>query len=293
MLFGKRCLACRMTTGFFAVRSANRFSRVSRSAPLMIVAPIRLRHSFNRKAGVLENRRRVRLCVEDQHERLLLIYIVALGPRPLIDDRRSAGVEVERAEIAERIPRQRLQTRAQLEGASQPAGKSCSKSYDQLRLSIHRPAPFAGQSISNGAVVSRGSPSGTIGSENRAVTCRTCFTVPLRREVHHRRRFSGDQPRDSERARRSHISPMRPRKNAQIKNVDGISRRESDRELLIGVPPATTTAHPWAANILLSKQSRVRMNRRLELPASALADAVETRRFCMALRDFLAQARRA
>ncbi len=59
-----------------------------------------------------------------------------------------------------------------------PAGRSCSKSYDQLRLSIHRPAPFAGQSITNGAVVSRGSPSGTIGSEKRAVTCLTCFTVP-------------------------------------------------------------------------------------------------------------------
>jgi len=34
------------------------------------------------------------------------------------------------------------------------------------------------QSTSNGDEVSRGSPSGTIGSENRAVTCRTCFTVP-------------------------------------------------------------------------------------------------------------------
>jgi hypothetical protein len=59
-----------------------------------------------------------------------------------------------------------------------PAGKSLSKSYDQFRLSIHRAAPRAGQSIKKGAVVSRGSPSATIGSENRAVTWRTCLTVP-------------------------------------------------------------------------------------------------------------------
>jgi hypothetical protein len=59
-----------------------------------------------------------------------------------------------------------------------PAGKSFSKSNDQLRLSIHRAAPRAPQSTSNGDAVSRGSPSGTIGSEKRAVTWRTCFTVP-------------------------------------------------------------------------------------------------------------------
>jgi len=53
-------------------------------------------------------------------ERLLLIYVVAVRPRPLIDDRGTAGVEVKCAQIGERIPRERLQARAQLEAASYP-----------------------------------------------------------------------------------------------------------------------------------------------------------------------------
>ena len=62
-----------------------------------------LRYSFHRKAGMLENRVLVRFRVEHQHERLLLIYVVALGPRPLIDYGRAARVEVKRAQICERI----------------------------------------------------------------------------------------------------------------------------------------------------------------------------------------------
>jgi hypothetical protein len=59
-----------------------------------------------------------------------------------------------------------------------PAGRSAVKSYAQVRLSTHRAAPLAEQSMANGSVVTRGSPSGTIGSAKRAVTCRTRFTVP-------------------------------------------------------------------------------------------------------------------
>jgi hypothetical protein len=47
-----------------------------------------------------------------------------------------------------------------------------------LRLSIQRARPFCGHVTSKGLSSARGSPAGTIGSENRAVTWRTCFTVP-------------------------------------------------------------------------------------------------------------------
>ncbi len=58
-----------------------------------------------------------------------------------------------------------------------PAGRSRAKSYTQFFESAQRPAPFSAQSIVNGST-SRGSPNGTIGCANRAVTCRTPFTSP-------------------------------------------------------------------------------------------------------------------
>ncbi len=47
-----------------------------------------------------------------------------------------------------------------------------------MRLSIHRAVPGAAQLTAKAAAFTRGSPSGTIASENRAVTWRTLLTVP-------------------------------------------------------------------------------------------------------------------
>ena len=59
-----------------------------------------------------------------------------------------------------------------------PAGRSRAKSYTHWRESTHRPVPGSAQVTSKGSGVPRGSPSGTIGSENRAAAWRTCLTVP-------------------------------------------------------------------------------------------------------------------
>src|SRR4030067_271792 len=44
-------------------------------------------------------------------------------------------------------------------------------------LPVHRPFPWPGQEVWKGSE-RRGSPKGTIGSEKRASTCRTFFTIP-------------------------------------------------------------------------------------------------------------------
>ena len=59
-----------------------------------------------------------------------------------------------------------------------PAGRSSSKVKTHVRASAQRELPFAEHSIANGSAALRGSPSGTIGAEKRALTWRTCLAVP-------------------------------------------------------------------------------------------------------------------
>ncbi len=82
-----------------------------------------LRHAFNRKSRVLENRRLVSFRIQHQQKRLALIYIGAPRPRPLLDDRRSAGIKAERLQIGKSIARQRLQARTHSECASLTCGQ--------------------------------------------------------------------------------------------------------------------------------------------------------------------------
>src|SRR5580704_7245884 len=103
-------------------------------------------------------------------------------------------------------------------------------------LKLHRAAPCAGQSITNGDVVSRGSPSGTIGSENRAVTCRTCFTVACGEKL----TTDGASPPAAATTLKSELAMQKANATAQraIHRLKRVSRRASDCRLLMEVPPA-------------------------------------------------------
>src|SRR6266404_9774815 len=178
LLLGKRCFACRITTGFLLVRFLKRFSTVSRSAPFMIATPILC------VTPSTENRACSRIdgssaSVSRTRTKAWLSSISVLPGHGRCST--IAGPPVSKLNACRSVkalPASVFRPARILNVHRLPAGKSLSKSNDQLRLSIHRAVPCAPQSTSNGDAVSRGSPSGTIGSENRAVTCRTCFTVP-------------------------------------------------------------------------------------------------------------------
>ena len=59
-----------------------------------------------------------------------------------------------------------------------PAGRSLAKSNTQFLPSAQRAVPFSGQTMSNGSTRPRGSPKGTMGSENLALTWRMPLTLP-------------------------------------------------------------------------------------------------------------------
>src|SRR5713101_4272808 len=97
------------------------------------------------------------------------------------DDSRTAGPPVENANSGRPpigVPSSAVSPGRTRNAQRTPAGRSRAKSYAHSRLSIQRALPASGQAISNTSVAGRGSPSGTIGAENRAVTWRTPLTTP-------------------------------------------------------------------------------------------------------------------
>jgi hypothetical protein len=82
-----------------------------------------LGNTFDREVGVLENRLRIGLRVQNQHEGLVLVDIGAVGPRPRIHDRRSAGVEGKLRLSGNRRAAQAFQSGPQREGAAHSRGQ--------------------------------------------------------------------------------------------------------------------------------------------------------------------------
>lgn len=91
---------------YFAIRATENFD------------PDTLGHAFDRKCRVGEDRCSIGLGVERQHERLLLIDILAPLPRHRVEHRRTAGVEVKFRARGECVPGQRVQVSAQTKSTS-------------------------------------------------------------------------------------------------------------------------------------------------------------------------------
>ncbi len=118
--------------------------------------------------GVRFDRFACRGGVELQREALVLVD--AARPRRVLEHRGAAGRERELALAVDRRACERARVAAtSVKRQRTPAGRSSAKLKTHVYASAQRALPFAEQSIANGSAALRGSPSGTIGSEKRAL----------------------------------------------------------------------------------------------------------------------------
>ena len=154
-----------------------------------------------------------------------------------------------------------------------PAGRSRSKSYTQFFMSAQRPLPFSMQSIANGST-SRGSPKGTIGRANRAVTWRTALTSPCGEKNSTSCACSADGP--STNAANTETG-MRSRREAIFFGSCGMRILES----LSGAQLHPSTDHGCGAHLSTTRAAAA-CQRRARIRANRGAHRAEDRRFATA-----------